>query len=536
MKERIIVEKTNQVGGVYVIFNPITLKAYVGETMDFYRRWAEHVSGICIPNLSYASNDNLKNEDVKSFDIFPIVFANYNKTNNAFCVKDWLIHETIVMYIFRKYGIELYNSKQGKDNTGIVKRAFLYNYELSADELFQEINNYLASADLDSEYLESIGYKDWDELLVFLETEINNVLEEKYGINLLQFTELRTEREQRQRLWNNRTKNIASEAFYSVKPENEKQVRKLCKELYDLYLSKELSISNLKQYGLHEIDVDEFSNMALRGLFDKIIVSKFGKYYDQKVSTILATKVYDIENNLLNNLEGLELENENKESGVCFWALKNLNLLNTRKFLSDEGTNKTSRYAIMLYTSSQNAGSSAKGNSDLQLEYLHALNPHDFESIKDFFDRSRRLLDVEPIDSIAGDKFALGYFSTSGNKKYSYPSTMFPEVVQKTSKKSVALLISELSYVNMYCKDAERFYNYYNSYLDKYTDELSVTLGSTKTGGSQCSHCRAKLKDGKRVELAKLLRQKENYDSEKDIATFIIAKLEYPYIVGLSDD
>lgn len=70
-----ILEVPNERSGVYAIFNPITKKAYVGETNDFNRRLTEHITSIYgDENLT---NENLNNEEIKSFEIFPVIYSEY---------------------------------------------------------------------------------------------------------------------------------------------------------------------------------------------------------------------------------------------------------------------------------------------------------------------------------------------------------------------------------------------------------------------------------------------------------------------------
>ena len=66
-----ILEKPLERSGVYVIFNLLKKKVYVGETNDFYYRMIQHLTGIFGDGES--TNTNLKKETDKAFEIFPAI-------------------------------------------------------------------------------------------------------------------------------------------------------------------------------------------------------------------------------------------------------------------------------------------------------------------------------------------------------------------------------------------------------------------------------------------------------------------------------
>lgn len=538
MEKVIIIEKPENESGVYVIVNPITMKAYIGETVNFYRRWAEHIGSMF--GLESSSNSNLMAEETKTFEIFPAIFADYKKKSNLLS-KDWLIHETVMMYVFRKNGFLLYNGKDGKDNTG-KERAFIIDEEIVGDVLKQKVIDYLNRQDISIDTLSSFEVNSWEELFLLAEEEMNKSFRSRFHISLTEFGKLEDKPNERIRVWCQRnTSYLKKSMFYHV---TEKNAVSICKELYITAFSKRILATDLKKCGLKEISAEQFADMAIEGMLDRIIVSKYGAYYDQSVETILSTKIYDIKHNVMGSLQGIDIAG-NETSGICFWALKRLDIEATRNFLSKNHTCKEARYVILRYTPSKKSVTSAAKDKNLKLEYMQMLNPQEGESIETFYNRIRSTLDTKPLTEIAKLKYVLGYADTErkaqkgANNKYMYPLNMFPEVVDK-SEINKALLISELSFVNADYKVMDDLYDYFCSHTGKngtiVTKELSTTLGSRKyKSQSSMSHCRAYIKEEKKGSLAKYLSDDSNYEKNGKVS-FLLAKLEYPYIIALTNE
>ena len=346
--EQIILEIPQKRSGVYIILNPVRLCAYVGETEDFYRRLVEHIRSIY--KLEFSSNKRLEDEECKAFEIFSLIFANYSKK----CTKgtmDWIIHETIAMYLIRKHGFTLYNgTESGKDNTG-NERKFLLDNSVVGDELEQRVLNYLKEKDPKFESLIDTPYTNWEDLINDAAQELNNYItsQARYQIPLSKFPE--TCESERIDEWNRRVNTLqtTNRDYYKITKEN---VGSVCYELYSKYLSKHASIAEMQHCGLRDVKPEELACLANEGKLDRIIVSKFGDYLDQSVKTILSTKQYDIENNCLKDLEGLCTVPERGDNGICFWALRRLDIESGSDLLSYHGKDKGPRYAILSYTPS----------------------------------------------------------------------------------------------------------------------------------------------------------------------------------------
>ena len=74
--EKLIAEKPIARKGIYIIFNPIAKKVYVGETEDAFRRFGEHIMGICLDSTQ--TNKNVFKEKIKMFNLFLVCERNYN--------------------------------------------------------------------------------------------------------------------------------------------------------------------------------------------------------------------------------------------------------------------------------------------------------------------------------------------------------------------------------------------------------------------------------------------------------------------------
>lgn len=539
-EQLVIVEKPEKDSGVYVIVNPVTMKAYIGETDNFYRRWAEHVGSIF--GLESSSNRNLMAEETKTFELFPAILADYRKDVTNASVKDWRVHETVMMYVFRKNEFALYNGgKGGKDDTG-KERSFIFDETVTGEVLKQKVVTYLEQQDFRRNALADFEVESWEDLFQAAEEEMNKSFQSRFKVSLTEFAKLKDNLQARVNLWiKRRNKSFSKTLFYRITQENAYQI---CKEMYVLAFAQRVLVSDLKKCGLKEMSAEQFADMAREGKLDRIVVSKYGAYYDQSVETILSTKVYDMQHNKLGDLKGLEVED--KEAGVCFWALKKLDIAATKEFLSYGEIQKDARYVLLRYTPSKKSAYSVK---NLKLEYMLSLNPKYEEELEDFYKRIRSTLDENPISELAQFKYALGYAKTEShikndphNKKgykYAYPENMFPEVIDK-GEISKALLISELSYINADYKEMDELYEYFYSHLgdvgETYTNELWETIGSRKRGKiTSMSHCRAQLKEDSRVALAEYLGNRDSYEVNGKVS-YLLAKLEYPYIIALAKD
>ena len=520
-----ILEMPTDRSGVYAIFNPITKKAYVGETNDFNRRLTEHIIGIY--GNGDLTNNNLKKETIKSFEIFPVINSEYNKKRYKKNEAYWLAHETVIMYLFRKYGYELYNGNySGRDNTG--DRDFLIKNDVKGQELtnhtieYLNLKNYTPSEILEDENKNDYYIENWEDFINAAESELNdNIFKSRFNKSMEEFYHL--SESERKAIWFDRLKTYAENNNNCII--NENNYIEECNKL----LMQKLSVEDLECCGLRKISVKDFCNMIKDGTLNNVIFSKFGHYLSQSPVTILMSKIYDINHNKLKQLD-LDINPDCAEKGICFWAVKRLNLNNTKKFFAKAGSGKESRYVIMPYTPFMNQ----EINNDALIKGTE-INPLPGESIDDFYIRMRYKFEND-ID-FTQENFALGY-SSNCNKKCKtkdYPKDMFPAVIKKkakkTNSKSNALLISEFGFVDVSYKDLTEIYKcFYSMREGEYKGELAHSY----TG--PVSHMCATLKQDKKAKLIDYLEN--NFEKEPDFRTtsFIIAKIEYPYIVSLRNE
>lgn len=551
--EKLIAEKPIARKGIYIIFNPIAKKVYVGETEDAFRRFGEHIMGICLDSTQ--TNKNVFKEKIKMFDLFLVCERNYNKRKNKDDIKPWILDETIFMYLFRKSGFWLYNgdSNRERDNLG-GKRDFLLN------------NKDLPQNVLDEKMEPFIKEKEWKERLDRFSEILNQKIEERYGVSLNEMSQINSEPE-RYKLWNRRIANIKKKKksnkmldnpvyVIDLKSADGSTIYSVCRKISTVQLEK----THLKEIGLKEKSLYE---MGKNGDLEKVIFSKIGKYLDQSLDTILMTKIFDIKHNKLmdgTTLRIVKKAEDDSSEGICFWSLKRLPIEHVRKFLGFDNKTRKPFYVIMPYVPSTSVSISSIKKESKELYDLYAdkdgapdlneeeilewymqeteqLNKKVEESIEVFYERMKKLAcdkDNNGID-IGKLKFAEGYASDQRKidikKEYkveAYPSDMFPEVVDKSSK-NVAFLISELYYAKE-SFNIKEFYKFFNSYpkgyypeTDRNAKELSISLSG------QNSHMCAGLKSKREF----LKNYKPDEENNANTTSCLIAKIEYPYIVAM---
>ena len=525
--------------GVYAILNPIKRKVYVGETNDFNRRLTQHIIGIYEGGNTESDNEdkndknntnkNLINEEVKEFEIFPVINAEYFKRHYKSEKRSWIAHETIVMYLFRKYGFTLYNGNENYcDNTG-KNREFLLNpdYERKENEkglsLYELTLNYLRKFDSNG-----YDYHSWEDVISCADQELReNIFKPRYGSEMQGFSGL-SEKE-----WKKRLKEYITVENADIRIITDKNYQRECNRL----LMKKLSVDDLDDCGLKKIEADEFFRLIENGELDKVIFSKFGHYLGQSPITILKSKVYDTVNNKLSDL-GLSINSNRANQGVCFWAIKRLNNAWVRQFFIKEDSDKKPYYVIMPYTPSMkyNENEFIEGIKDINI-----LNPRDNESMEVFNLRMRSMFTDD--EEFAQDNFAFGYYDFDVKEKgkirlkekKDYPEKMIPAVISKWSEKtksnSNALLLSDFCYVDASYSNLNEVYRCYQ--------KLTSGGGNSKndfSNASRGSHYCCEIKEDKKSQLLDFLRN--NIEKEADFKTtsFILAKIEYPYIVRLANE
>ncbi len=496
--------------GVYIILNPLKNKVYIGETTDFGRRMVEHINSIY--GFENSSNENIiaEENESRSYLMFVALEHQYNKNTSE--ELSWITDETIYMYLFRKNGFQLYNgNKYNRDNMG-YQRSFLHQKNV----IYEELSEFLGVNMPPKSYIDE------------KENQLNETFLEMFGIRMQEWVQLNDK--ERLRIWENAMNELGKDNFLIKNKSSKKEV---CRQLRKI---------NLNKYSLRECGLKEKSllELAENGCLDRIVVSKFGNYYEQSPMTILMTKQFDILHNRMKT-GSIVIERKNNPDegdGICFWALRNLNPDTVKTFLTDtkgNGQYTGPRYAILAYTMS---GKFKKKHSEI--DFSRYLNKWEGETLTAFFERMRLYYEcsenklreiardekeLDILTKIAKYNFAFRYgFKLQTKTKrvcYDYPSNAFPEVVSKSGKRNYAFLISELCYAKEAFDDINDFYGLYNS---RTGNEL---IGSF---GGQNSHSCAEVKDRDNlVEWLENISKAEN----TEMTGCIIAKLQYPYMVEL---
>lgn len=240
-KFNIIVKIHKHRAGVYVIYNPVTKRAYVGESINICRRLSEHLDGIC-RNNTQNSNNNLCDEKDKSFVVISIIMSDYKKNES---IPSWTIHETCVMYVLRKMGISLYNGNDDKDNIG-KKRSFLYNNNLPDEMIRKKVLNFLIDLSHDNpEYYEN--------LFIRIENELNNTL---FNTLLPMNSETGCITKYTHTQWTKREREIVKNDTDWIQIKTQSDYNKICKILKQRRLSKsdfaEIKIESISSCEIQE--------------------------------------------------------------------------------------------------------------------------------------------------------------------------------------------------------------------------------------------------------------------------------------------
>lgn len=525
MKEQIVVEKPKSKFGVYAWINKSDRIAYVGETCDLNHRLCEHIRSMY--GYEKSSNDNL----IYAFSRLNKAFvgrilyysSNYNKIEET---KEWLLDETIYMYAFVKNGYKLYNGKEALeyDENGKLNK---YPAKLTDNA---GNRSFLREKDISS------GLDEYCKLYFgkFTKEEIDM----KVGKAVKQVKDI--------------LENLKSESFIEI---NVNDAREKCNELACTYLRKE----DMENLGILPVKKADFKQKIQNGEFDRIAVCGFGDYLEQSAITILQTKQHDIKNNTLQvKNEDIEIWEKlsQDEKGICMWAYGHSNPEKYRNYLCNGKEAKLPRYLLLPYVQSDKYSKLLwKKKDDSQFDYERQAG----ESMKDFFGRMREMYEdkeryadlqktfVEYQKEIAkkpdfikkgelyraflnyilkNDHFSFGYAwdrrtAKNINKCKKYPCNMFPQIIKKTtentSRNSVSFLISEINYITC---DVD--------------DSLLLKCYKTHTGNDfkKTMHGPNNTACGEIVDKKKLLQIVENSSDDNDEIKFLLAKIEYPYVVA----
>ncbi len=558
MEEYIIVNKPIRRCGVYAILNLCKRKVYIGESKDLYHRIGNHFDNIFREIRDNGTNNNLIDEKCKTYEILPVIYAeNYDKESLDFARhSDWIIDETLCMYVFRCIGFDLYNGSDDvdkRDNVG-RERDFLFDNNLSVKEMYNGLVRFLGKEWTENNIkdvldnvarkinenigclgvkLEDLEYTNNDTLRQLWKKRVNNLLDKIKG----------------KKIWHE----VAGIKTYIINDGNYDLARKVLNDLIKERLKKQ----DLLECGVGKKTIQDLKELYKNGELDRIGICKFGHYLDQSPVTILRTKVYDIQHSSMDYVDGelmIRKKENDAEKGICFWSLKKFNIEEIRNFFDAE--TRSSKYILMPYTTSDVYKNSQSYYGNKEEINQKELNFFDNEEIDDFYFRMKnKCIDLEKkitdyvkiedsenkFDRFAEDKFSFGYALDQElkkyTKKYKYPlETMFPEVISKWSinkdkgtvrkSLSVALLISELSFVDADIEISDLF--------DCYISHTGNQVKDTIKG--QNGTCRASVNDQEEISnFFDELKSKEVLTDESEVG-FLIAKVEYPYVVRMLED
>lgn len=581
-----IVKKPTFLNGVYCIIQLQKRMVYVGETKDVYIRFADHINCISTGNIAtfHGSNDNLINEEDIKFWFYPLLdnekqcinfLKKQGNRNTPFSQN--LYDETIIMYLFRKYGFELYNALNDNCGRNFFAEENIYNLEKMTIDFIQDKDNSRTK----DEIMESI--KKYDEVVQKALREILGKANFEKRSNIKEYSKIDLEK-----IWNNKK---TSKKYNLLNPDS--NIEKAIKEIAYGYLDSEI----LEYCGIECIDAKKLSDMINEGkLFDTTIFSKVGNYKDQLLSTILALKADDIEN-----------------YGKCLWSFKGLDEKDTRLFLqtsSNPDNKKESKYIFLTFTPSK------KHSGNMNSEETNPIEGKSFEKFKERFRKNILKNDsyiIAKSVSINDENCDTVQLSKELNKSL---KDMFPIIMnckkEKGENKSRAFVISKIWALDNYVNALDGIYNCYwrhtaqysnkgyeKSYqmnihtekknlepsllalnpitaTDKYGEEYCIafknhnTLKTLGQGSSQqCGRIRGLGKNNDTIEnfkkatkgldeelikkleknvtiedynaeevrecLANTILSKDLFDEYSPFKNVLIAKLEYPYIVTLSD-
>lgn len=557
----LVVKRPTYANGVYSVLQIIKRKAYVGESNDIYRRISEHICGISkIEIAGYDSNKDLVDEVDKRFEIRAIYNNPYTYVKRGNKGKSWIYDETIFMFLMRKYGFDLYNSK--KDNVG-KKRIFLVEDTLTSPELdsekFQtEISclkqktiNFLLTLKINGSL---VTEKRIIEDIKKHDSKLKDIFKDIFGADFEEGIWRYSDQELID-IWNRRVCKIEEDSekcgrdslsvqYYLVKCSD--KTKEIYKEISDGALRKD----TVEACGIETMSKEKLAESIRSKKFDTTIFTSFGGYFGQLPSTILATKSSDIE-----------------ENDFGLWALKKLNEKDTRKFLETTNENgHEDKYVFLTYTPSK------KLAGDMNTPRL---NPTEGERFDDFKTRMKKSIANSTEDVIA-KKIRINIAKKEKNKMNisedilsAALENMFPMIINSGDNK--ALLISNLYVLDGYVKNFNKMHDYYWAHFASLSDngfektEVTYCYCSMiekdkydyfeeiiDENGQKCYKTYKKHKEiqswhnscgrirgyKEREEFASMVLERNFYDESeenKDYRNVIIAKLKYPYIVTLTE-
>ncbi len=469
-KEKCIVRQIREYGQnkgeVYAFINIIERKVYVGETGNGESRELSHAK--CIFGLdTTGSNKNLI--DVNQENQYCLLYL-YSFNSKADGEKFWIAMETIYMYLFVKHGFQLYNSNKGKDNVGKTRKFLIDN--LSEEELYKKIlfflEDYTVSKELvDDRTNKEYSVSDWKGFLdaaeeVFL-NDLTNIFEE----NIFELSN----RETRIRFWEQFVKRSRNDQNYIV-------LDRMGSERDFFVFNKKRLESISGGYSIEDISIkDLIDNHKM----DRIIYSKAGDYLGETIYEILSNKFSDLQKKYN------PIEEQQAETGTCFWAIAGEQQDWLRQVLMKEGK-KESVYLFLVYTGSKS-------------------------------------LSGETAERKAAKAFSL---KRKGDKKTKYPCCYVDELIG--DRNNMAFLISDFYSPKEEINSEMIEESYTAIFQNTYTN---VEPSHISEGDKRKTYYLGELRD---VDKEQLLRQLETVNCNKNQTRMLVARLEYPYVVALHNE
>lgn len=480
---RQIREYNTNKGEIYAIINIVNKKVYVGETGNGEGRELTHAKNIFGLETGGSNKKLINEKENNSYCLVYLFSFDKEKGKNY-----WYALETIYMYLFVKYGFELYNFDKDckKDNVNgrakLFRNANVSNKEelrnaiiefLNKEEYNEKVYDINEISKIGEEEIEdSRKFVTWEELIDFAEKVFIKDIKNIFNYDIKEIVSCENPIE----MWNE---------FLESKQKDEKYIiLNEMKSETDFYVFNKKKLENLS--GKQEIKIKEISLKKIleNNQLNKIIYSRVGDYLGESAYKILKNKIEDLNKNI-------ELEFEEEKVHACFWSLSGNQQRWLRNQLSEQGEKDV--YMILSYT-----GSKKLSNKTESGRYV---SQYSLDRKKPFYD----------------------YPNDNGDKDNGYKTEYISD-----SKNNMAFLISEL-----YCCSE----NVTREIIEKsYTALFESKIAESKKI-NLCNRQKpfyvAELRENDKKSFEQSLK---NADTNSNKTGFIVAKLAYPFVVAVDEE
>lgn len=326
-------------GAIYAFVNVVEKKVYVGETGQGDNRELTHAK--CLFGLEQGSNTAFVDKN-QTREYCLIHSALLNKTNKDYDKIQAETLETIYMYLFKKYGFELYNMPKGRDNLG-GDRKFLKDSKMeNSRDIYEKLIKLIEKDCPQVTQVEQFEVDTWREFVkeadkLFVE-EFNDTF--NFHIEEIPSGLDNQSKEIRRKLWRNfveRARNIKD--FVIIED---------MKSESDFFKLNKKYLQSINE-GKHNYSINNISLKKLLddGRLDRIIYTKAGDYLGESLLKILSNKASDLSKGC-----GFAFDNNNVVEKACLWSLKGNQTKWLRQQLDSDG-NHEDKYMILSYTGSK---------------------------------------------------------------------------------------------------------------------------------------------------------------------------------------